>query len=278
MDRPAMSRHVNHLKTVDLHNNQKEKRMNLTDNTIFITGGGSGIGLALAEQLHRRGNKVIIGGRRKRHLAKAVDANPGMDSLEIDITNPQSVAEATSRLVTNYPELNVLINNAGVMQIDDAATVIDEELLVSTIETNLVGTIRLTGALIEYLKAQRSSTVMIVSSVLGFTPMAMTAVYSATKAALHSYAQSLRFKLRNTSVGVLEIIPPWVRTELLNSSEEPRAMPLEEFIEGTVKALATDADEILVPTAAFLRSQAGVGEASFVHSFNEELEQTPAIA
>ena len=102
--------------------------------------------------------------------------------------------------------------------------------------------------------------------------MAMTAVYSSTKAALHSYAQSLRFKLRHTPVRVLEVIPPWVRTELLNSSEEPRAMPLDEFLKGTMAALATDADEIMVPHAKFLRDQAGPNEASFVSTFNEQLE------
>ena len=102
--------------------------------------------------------------------------------------------------------------------------------------------------------------------------MAMTDVYSATKAALHSYAQSLRFKLRDSPVRVLEVIPPWVRTELLNSTEEPRAMPLDEFISGTMLALASDADEIMVPRAEFLRGQAGASEAAFVRSFNEELE------
>ena len=251
--------------------------MRLTGNTVFITGGGSGIGRALAEQLHRRGNKVIVGGRRKEHLSKTIEANPGMESLAIDVTSPQSVAEAIRYLLTNHPSLNVLINNAGVMQIDNAATAIDEDLLVSTVETNLIGTIRLTGSLIEHLKGQPSATVMIVSSVLGFTPMAMTSVYCSTKAALHSYAQSLRFKLRKTPVRVLEVIPPWVRTELLNSSEEPRAMPLAEFIEGTMKALETDADEIMVPQAAYLRSQVGINEASFVRSFNEDLEPVPAL-
>lgn len=251
--------------------------MHLTGNTVFITGGGSGIGRALAEQLHRRGNKVIIGGRRKEHLAKTIESNPGMESLEIDVTSRQSVADAIQYLISNHPDLNVLINNAGIMQIDDAATAINEDLLVSTVETNLVGTIRLTGSLIEHLKTRPSATVMIVSSVLGFTPMAMTSVYCSTKAALHSYAQSLRFKLRKTPVSVLEIIPPWVRTELLNSSEELRAMPLAEFIEGTMKSLETDADEIMVPRAAYLRSQVGINEASFVTSFNEELEPAPAL-
>jgi uncharacterized oxidoreductase len=248
--------------------------MKLTGNTIFITGGGSGIGRALAEQLHQQGNKIIIGGRRQGHLAATVAANPGMQSVELDVASRESVAAIAHHLITNYPNLNVLINNAGIMQMDDVSTFLDDELLVSTINTNLVGAMRLTGALIEHLKEQEASTVMIVSSVLGFAPMAMTAVYSSTKAALHSYAQSLRFKLRHTSVHVLELIPPWVRTELLNSSEEPRAMPLNEFIDGVMRLLATDADEIMVPRAAFLREQARTNEMAFVHSFNEELEQT----
>ena len=246
--------------------------MNLQGNTIFITGGGSGIGRALAEALHHRGNKVIISGRRKDHLAATVKANPGMDSIELDIADPSSIRSVAEELIVKYPKLNVLINNAGIMQIDDAATEIKDELITSTVNTNLVGPIRLTGALIEHLKKQSAASVLLTSSVLGFTPMAMTAVYSSTKAALHSYAQSLRFKLRHTSVEVLEVIPPWVRTELLNSSEEPRAMPLEEFLHATMDALATDAIEIRVPRAKFLRDQAGPDEAVFVQSFNEQLE------
>jgi uncharacterized oxidoreductase len=250
--------------------------MKLTGNTIFITGGGSGIGRALAEALHKRGNKVIISGRRTGHLQKALEANPGMEALELDITSPGSIAAVASKLMLDHPTLNVLINNAGVMQIDDVASEIEDELVTSTITTNLIGPIRLTSALIEHLKKQESAYVLLVSSVLGFTPMAMTGVYSATKAALHSYSMSLRFKLRHTSVRVLEVIPPWVRTELLNSSEEPRAMPLEEFITGTMEALATDASEIMVPRAKFLRDQAGATEEAFVTTFNEQLEAPPA--
>jgi uncharacterized oxidoreductase len=246
--------------------------MKLEGNTIFITGGGSGIGRALAEALHQRGNKVIISGRRKSHLAQTVAANPGMESIELDVSDPASIHRVANKLIANHPTLNVLINNAGIMQIDDSSAAIDDELITSTITTNLVGPVRLTGALIEHLKRQDSATVLFVSSVLGFTPMAMTAVYSSTKAAIHSYAQSIRFKLRHSSVSVLEIIPPWVRTELLNSSEEPRAMPLDEFLEGTMDALATDANEIMVPRARFLREQSGPCEAVFVTSFNEQLE------
>jgi uncharacterized oxidoreductase len=250
--------------------------MKLTGNTIFITGGGSGIWRALAEALHQRGNKVIISGRRAGHLKKTLEANPGMEAIELDITNPESISAVAAKLIENYPDLNVLINNAGIMQIDDASGEIEDGLITSTITTNLIGPIRLTSALIEHLKRQESAYVLLVSSVLGFTPMAMTSVYSSTKAALHSYATSLRFKLRHTSVRVLEVIPPWVRTELLNSSEEPRAMPLDEFIAGTMEALNTEANEIMVPRAKFLRDQAGPAEEGFIGSFNEELEAPQA--
>jgi uncharacterized oxidoreductase len=251
--------------------------MNLNGNTIFITGGGSGIGKALAEALHKLGNKVIISGRRQGHLAQTIEANPGMDFIELDVSDPESIRRVAQELIAKYPSLNVLVNNAGIMEIDDASTPIDDDLISRTITTNLMGPIRLTSALIEHMKKQESAAILIVSSVLGFTPMAMTAVYSSTKAALHSYSQSLRFKLRLTPVRVLEVIPPWVRTELLNSSEEPRAMPLEEFIRDTMDALATDADEVLVPRAKFLRDQQGPLEASFVKSFNEQLEQPSVL-
>jgi uncharacterized oxidoreductase len=250
--------------------------MKLDGNTILITGGGSGIGRALAEAFHRRGNKVIISGRRKTHLAATIEANPGMDSIELDVSDPLSIRPVAMELIGKYPQLNVLINNAGIMQMDDAAAQIDDELITSTVTTNLIGPIRLTGAFIEHLKQQDSASVLLVSSVLGFTPMSMTAVYCSSKAALHSYAQSLRYKLRQTSVEVLEVIPPWVRTELLNSSEAAAAMPLDKFIEETLDALATNATEIMVPRAKFLRDQAGPNEAAFIQSFNDQLEATLA--
>ena len=141
-----------------------------------------------------------------------------------------------------------------------------------------MGPIRMTGALIEHLKRQQSATVFVVSSVLGFVPMAMAAVYSSTKAALHSYTQSLRYKLRNTSVKVQEIVPPWVQTDLLNSNEEPRAMPLKDFIDETIIALGTEADEVLVERAKPLRNNAGQGEGAFVVRFNELFESGRAAS
>src|SRR6202165_4954655 len=111
----------------------KEQSMILTGNTILITGGGSGIGRGLAEALHKRGNLVIISGRRRSHLEATTKANPGMVSVELNLQDPKSIASVAKKLIARYPKLNVLINNTGIMQIDDAAGVIDDAVLASTV-------------------------------------------------------------------------------------------------------------------------------------------------
>jgi uncharacterized oxidoreductase len=247
--------------------------MNLAGNTIFITGGGSGIGRGLAEALHKLGNQVIISGRRKGHLEATTKANPGMRSMELNVEDLASIVSVSKRLIADFPKLNVLINNAGIMQPDDAAGIVDDVLLTSTITTNLLGPIRLTSALIEHLKKQKKASVIYNTSVLGYVPLALTAVYSSTKAALHSYVLSQRYKLAGTSVSVLEIAPPWVQTELMNSSENPNAMPLREFIDETVKVLGTNAEEILVERARPMRNNVGPNEGVFVTQFNDFIQQ-----
>jgi uncharacterized oxidoreductase len=227
-----------------------ESVMKMTRNTILITGGGSGIDRALAEAFYKRDNQVIISGRRKERLLATVDANPGMAYVELDIDDPMSIDAVVSKLTTDFPALNVLINNAGIMLTDGAYEAIDDELLTSTVTTNLLGPIRVTSALIGHLKTRPDAVIANVTSVLDFVPMAVTSVYSATKAAPHSYTLSQRYRLRGTGVPVIEIAPPWVRTELLNSSEEERAMPLDEFIEEAMAQLGTDAEEILVGQAS----------------------------
>jgi uncharacterized oxidoreductase len=245
--------------------------MKLKGNTIFITGGGSGIGRGLAEALHALGNKVIIAGRRRKHLEAVVAANPGMAALELDIADPESIDRVAKRLITEHPDLNVLINNAGIMQPDQVTGKVDDALLRATIDTNLIGPIRMTSALIEHLKTKEGAVVAYTSSVLGFVPLAVTAVYSSTKAALHSYALSQRFMLRDTGVRVVEIVPPWVRTELMNSQEAERAMPLEQFIAEAVKVLGTDANEIVIEGAKAMRNNAGPDEQRFVSDFNANM-------
>jgi len=243
--------------------------MKLTGNTIFITGGGSGIGRGLAEALHKRGNQVIISGRRAERLQATINANPGMRAVSLDINNPADVQAVAARLIADYPELNVLINNAGVMYPDGAQGPVDDDLMRATVDTNLLGPIRMTSALIEHLKTRDDAVVANVTSVLGFVPLAIAAVYSATKAALHSYTLSQRYLLRDSKVSFIEIAPPWVRTELLNSTEEERAMPLDTFIEGAIEQLGTDTNEILVGPAVSMRANPGPGEHAWVNEFND---------
>ena len=249
--------------------------MQLTDNTILITGGASGIGRGLAEAFHKLGNTVIIAGRRKALLDEVVNANPGMHAVELDIADPASIRRVAAQLTKDFPNLNVLVNNAGIMPFDDAAGAIDEDTMLSTVTTNLLGPIRMSSALIGHLKQQPRATIINNTSVLAYVPLASTAVYSATKAALHSYTLSQRFMLRDTSVRLQEIAPPWVNTDLIVKSDDPRAMPLAAFIEQTMAALGSDKDEVVVESALPMRNNAGPGEHQLVNEFNAYIAANP---
>lgn len=249
--------------------------MKLSGNTIFITGGTSGIGRAIAEQFHKLGNQVIISGRRKALLEEVTKANPGMRSVELDIQNPTQINAVAEQLVKEFPSLNVLFNNAGIMPFDDAAGGLDEDVALATINTNLLGPVRMTAALLPHLKQQKDAVIIHNSSVLAFLPLATNALYSATKAAIHSYAMSQRFALRNSGVRVLEVSPPWVDTDLIYKSGDPRAMPLDQFVNETMKILATDADEIYVDAIKPIRDNPGSGEHAFFNAFNESVVENP---
>ncbi|MFP5234371.1 MAG: SDR family oxidoreductase [Acidobacteriota bacterium] len=231
--------------------------MQPTGNTILITGGGSGIGRGLAEALQSAGNQVIIAGRRQKALDDTTSANPGMQSIQLDIENAQSIERFAADVLQRFPKLNVLINNAGIMRAEnlkaEPVNLTDAEAIITT---NLLGPIRLTAALLPHLKKQPHSTIINVSSGLAFIPLALTPTYNATKAAIHSYTQSLRYQLRNTSVEVLEIIPPYVQTDLMNGAEDPRAMPLKDYIAETMAILRQQPTpaEICVERVNFLRN------------------------
>jgi uncharacterized oxidoreductase len=251
--------------------------MKLNGNTLLITGGGSGIGRGLAEAFHRRGNQVIITGRRLGRLEAVCSVNPGMTAMELDIRDPEAVKGVTRQVIADHPGLNVLVNNAGIMELDDVAGPVDEESLVATLMTNLGGPIRMSGALVGHLKNRPDAVIINVSSILAFVPLVPTAAYSATKAALHSYTLSQRYELRGAGIGVIEIAPPWVRTDLLNSLEEERAMPLDAFIEGAMAMLETDADEILVGQASQMRANPGAAEHAWVNQFNDLIAAGPPL-
>jgi uncharacterized oxidoreductase len=231
--------------------------MQVTGNTILITGGGSGIGRGLAEAFHALGNQVIIAGRRLQMLDETTQANPGMKSLTVDMVNADAIAKFAAQAVEQFPSINVLINNAGIMRSErltaQQADLADAEAIVAT---NLLGPIRLTAALLPHLQKQSSAAIINVSSGLAFVPLVYTPTYSATKAAIHSYSQSLRYQLRSTPVEVIELAPPYVQTHLMDGADDPRAMPLKEFLQEVMEILKTQPTpaEILVERAKGLRN------------------------
>jgi uncharacterized oxidoreductase len=237
--------------------------MNLNGNTILITGGGSGIGRGLAEAFHALGNQVVIAGRRKHALDETVAANPGMHSLTLDIEDPAAIRDFAAQTAAQFPSLNVLINNAGIMRpeklLDQQPDLADAGAIVTT---NLLGPIRLTAALLPHLQAQPSAAIVNVSSGLAFLPLSLTPTYCATKAALHSYTLSLRYQLRATKIEVIELIPPYVQTHLMQGAEDPRAMPLADFITEVMQIFQTQPTpaEICVERVKGMRFAAEAGK------------------
>ncbi|GAY14085.1 SDR family oxidoreductase [Mycobacterium sp. shizuoka-1] len=231
--------------------------MRISGNTIFIPGSTSGIGLALALALQGRGNTVIVGGRRTDQLEAITAQHPGLGAVRIDITDPADIRRAADQVLADHPELNVVIAMAGIMRIEDwhqPASFLDSAE--ATVATNVLGPIRLIAAFIEHLRQQPDSTIMTVSSGLAFAPLKVTPSYNATKAAIHMLSESLRLQLADTSVKVVELVPPAVRTALLPGQQNSEfAMPLEEFVDEVVDLLeaAPDAHELLVERVKFLR-------------------------
>lgn len=238
--------------------------MNITGNTIFIPGATSGIGLALAQRLQSRGNTVIIGGRRTEKLDELRDKH-GFATVRIDTGDPDSIADAAKNVIAVHPDVNVLIAMAGVMLPEDWHT--PEKFLATaeqTVATNLLGPIRLIAAFTEQLQSQPASAVITVSSGLAWVPLAVTPTYSATKAGIHALSEAIRLQLADTSVQVIELVPPAVRTGLMNNADNPRAIPLDDFADETLRLLEQrpDAHEILVEAVGFQRFAERRGEYS----------------
>ncbi|MEI6208379.1 MAG: SDR family NAD(P)-dependent oxidoreductase [Desulfuromonadales bacterium] len=234
--------------------------MQLTGNTILITGGATGIGLVLAQGLLERGNEVIICSRRHERLEAAQAANPGLHIRVCDVSDHNARISLVSWLADNFPSLNILINNAGVQHLynfrDSHSNPAkpNEEIAI-----NLGAPIHLTTLLLPLLESQTTAAVVNVSSGLGFTPLARVPVYCATKAALHSLTMSLRHQLRNTNVRVFEVIPPLVTSELgfPHRSEEVNssAMPTEDAVAEIIAGLEKDIFELAIDRAKNLVSK-----------------------
>ena len=236
--------------------------MKTTGNTILITGGGTGIGEALAHRFHDLGNTVIIAGRRMDVLQKAIAGRPNMHALTLDMDDAAGVVAFAEKLVTDFPSVNVLFNSAGIMRmemgLDKARDLSDAE---ASVASNLLGPIRVTNALIEHLGKQQNAVIVNVTSGLAFVPLVIAPTYSAIKAAIHSYTVSLRAVLKG-KVEVIELVPPAVQTDLTPGQKtNERFMPLDAFADQVMAIFqqTPTPSEILVEGVDFMRNAEAEG-------------------
>jgi len=229
--------------------------MKTSGNTILMTGGGSGIGEALAHRFHDRGNTVIIVGRRQEALQRAADGRDRIHTMTLDVEDAAAVDGCAKQVVTAFPALNVLFNNAGIMKFEDLTGRRDLADAEASLAINILGPIRLTNALIDHLTGQPDSAIVTVTSGLAYVPLVAAPTYSATKAAIHSYTVSLRTQLAG-KVEVIELAPPGVQTDLTpGQANRPGYMPLDAFADAVISQFVQQPTppEILVDEVQFLR-------------------------
>lgn len=248
--------------------------MRQNGNTILITGGGSGIGAALAQRFHDLGNSVIVAGRRRDALEETIAGRANMHAMVLDIEDADAIRAFAAELIAAHPRLNILVNNAGIMRYEPVDTRRDLADAEATVATNLLGPIRLTNALVDHLANQADAAIVNVTSGLAFVPLVATATYSATKAALHSYTVSLREQLAGR-IEVIELVPPAVQTDLTpGQSTREGYQPLPAFVDEVMALFAQAATprEILVERVKFLRDAEAEGR------FDDALAAITAMA
>ncbi len=234
--------------------------MNLSGNTILITGATSGIGLAFAEQFIHDGNTVIICGRRADRLTAISQKYPGIITRECDITSEHERADLFNWVTQNYPAVNVLINNAGIQLVTDLSRPVDTDMVRLEMETNFIAPAHLASLFAGHLKSVPDSAIINITSGLAFVPIAFMPVYCATKAAMHSLTLSLRHQLRDTAIKVFEIAPPSVDTELGHQRREDKnethgGIPIAEFLTEAMEALRNDILEAPIGQSKGLRAK-----------------------
>lgn len=227
--------------------------MQLTSNTVLITGGGSGIGRSLAIALHRRGNRVVIAGRRTDALRAVAQAHPGIEWLPLDITSSESIRHLATRVQCEFPDLNIVVNNAAAMAVEDVCAP-DPVATATVIATNLAGPVELISSLLATVRTHPHGAIVNVTSALAFVPLATAPTYSATKAALHIYTAALRFQLRDSGIQVVEIVPPRVHTDMAGPAGSA-VLDVDDFVAQVMAQWVAQPDtpEIVVAAARPLR-------------------------
>jgi uncharacterized oxidoreductase len=239
---------MNNLKAVKGRKTANERTvMKLTGRTILITGGSAGIGLAFALKFAELGNEVIVTGRRQKVLDEVKAKHPNLQAIRSDVADPAQIAALARNIKDNYPKLDVLMNNAGIMLHKNLKVPApDLDGLIAEVNINVAGVMRMSSAFIDILTANKG-TIINVSSGLAFVPLPSAPIYSATKAAVHAYTQSLRFQLEETGVEVIELMPPVVKTDLsaeMSEGDGVTVITTDELVKQSFASLKAGALEI----------------------------------
>jgi uncharacterized oxidoreductase len=226
--------------------------MRANGNTAVVTGGATGIGLALASALLASGNAVIICGRSANALERATAALPGLIAIQCDLTDPAARASLAAQLTRRFPQLNLLVNNAGALEVCDVTEPAHVRVLESELAINLLAPVALTSLLLPLLRQQSAATIVNVTSGYVFLPSARTAPYCATKIALHTITRALRFQLRGTPIEVIEVMPPAVDTALAAHYHGAKLAP-DEVARAILRGLLRNQREIVIGVSKVAR-------------------------
>ena len=231
---------------------QKDRRMKLKDSTVLITGGTSGIGLEFVKQLSEKGANIIVTGRDIDALNATKHKFPKIQTFQSDVSKPKDIENLYTQVTEQYPDLNIIINNAGIMRnldLQDAS--LDLENITSEIAINLSGTIQMNHQFLPHLKTKSSSAIVNLSSGLAFLPFPLSPIYSAAKSGIHAYSQVLRLQLKKTTVKIFELAPPATKTTLMNAFsndlDDDSAGPImkvEKMVSIAIDGLLSDTYEI----------------------------------
>lgn len=236
--------------------------MKLKNRTILITGGTSGIGQELAHQLLARGNKVIITGRNAQRIDEARARMPGLHGIVSDATDASAIAALHAEVTARFPELDVLVNNAGIMRMLDLSSPRPLADLTREIEVNLSAPLQMIQQFLPHLQSRKESAIVNVTSGLAFVPLTIAPVYSATKAGLHAYTRTLRAQLEGSGVRVIDLAPPSVDTPLAQAFEADgkgnRNMPVEALVRSAIAGIESGHDEIRPGLANVLKAMSRI--------------------
>jgi uncharacterized oxidoreductase len=239
---------------------------------VLITGGGSGIGAGLAAAFHAKGAQVIIAGRTRDRLEAVAALHPGMEVEVVDVAEAGQVMALADRIAARWPALDTVINNAGIQTLFDFREPVDPDKIAREIDVNLKGLILVANAMLPVLRRQQQARLVNVGSGLGYVPLVAAPVYSATKAAVHSFTISLRRQLAGSPIQVIELIPPVVETDLHRGQprKPPRAMKLDAFVQAAMAGLESGRPEIRVGLANVLARGSRVAPGLFLNIVNKK--------